>query len=1257
MNSMLHTTEGAAQGEVQHKDSQGEANSGGSPMKEIRQLLVQMEQAGDLEHAGKLRQLMAKVQTGRLNLAFCGHFSAGKSSLINKLCGHQLLPSSPIPTSANIVSIASGEPGARVVYRAEESATGSVEAGRTERVALDDLAEHCRNGEAIETVEITYPIPLLGDMAALLDTPGVDSTDDAHQLATESALHLADAVFYTMDYNHVLSEVNLAFAKKMVEWGKPLYLIVNMIDKHREHEVTLEAYKAGVHESFASWGVKPDGIVYTSVKVPEHPANEWSTLLWLLSELIARKDSLIVQSLEQSARALAKQHADKLAEAAEPEKEALRARLAEDEGVEAAQQQAVELQAELKRIDALPQTIVNDVRKEVTALLDNANVTPAVTRDLAHTYLESRRPGFKVGWLGSAAKTTAERERRLAALHQDFASQVHTQVERHVQQLLKAKLSGLGLATERVAEAAEGVTFEVTPEWLAAAVNEAAVFGNEYTMTYSKHVAAELKAAYRRLALDVADALAAELAAALAPSREALAAQLAALEQRLSALRELERREQAERAYRDALLAALPASARAALPAPERAPGRDAAAGEAAAAASAAAPAASAALAALAERAGAGARGAAGGGEAAAASGLRAAGGHRARLRSTSERLAAAAGELEDVAALQSIRRSLLEKAERLAGNRFTIALFGAFSAGKSSFANALIGERVLPVSPNPTTAAINKIMPPEPEAGWPHGTAKVRVKSADKLTADVLYSLEMLGERVESLDQALAAIDGLKPERIPGKGKPHFAFLRAVKLGWSAMSASLGQELRITVDEFGSYAADESKSCFVELIELYYTNPLTEQGVVLVDTPGADSINARHTGVAFEFIKNADAILFVTYYNHAFSHADQQFLLQLGRVKDSFELDKMFFIVNAADLASSSEELDGVVKHVESNLLHHGIRHPRIYPLSSYYALEGKLAGDEAATDLSGITRFEQEFVRFTFEELTDMAVQAGDADLRRASQTLQSWLDSASSDAADRAKQAEALRRSLAAASSRLQETTSDREVKELSKEIEELLYYVKQRTAYRFGELYQLAFHPSLFREDPREPKAVLMSAWEDLRRMISFDLSQEILATTLRIENAINKLAKETAAQWTDSIRKELSSFDSPGFESFKLNTPELTGTLEADDVNAKWLSGFFKNTKQFYEGEGRAQLRRELESRLNTPMARFAQQQAEQLELAYADQLRSVLTELSAQWQQAMREHAEGLLEALEMKLDLAALQAKQSRLDAYRQQS
>src|SRR5699024_2815431 len=110
----------------------------------------------------------------------------------------------------------------------------------------------------------------------------------------------------------------------------------------------------------------------------------------------------------------------------------------------------------------------------------------------------------------------------------------------------------------------------------------------------------------------------------------------------------------------------------------------------------------------------------------------------------------------------------------------------------------------------------------------------------------------------------------------------------------------------------------------------------LTRKGITLVDTPGADSVNARHTNVAFDYIKEADAILYVTYYNHAITSGDKDFLIQLGRVKEAFEMDKMFFIVNATDLAESKSDLELVIKYVSEQLLQFGIRNPKIYPVSS---------------------------------------------------------------------------------------------------------------------------------------------------------------------------------------------------------------------------------------------------------------------------------------------------------------------------------
>lgn len=138
--------------------------------------------------------------------------------------------------------------------------------------------------------------------------------------------------------------------------------------------------------------------------------------------------------------------------------------------------------------------------------------------------------------------------------------------------------------------------------------------------------------------------------------------------------------------------------------------------------------------------------------------------------------------------------------------------------------------------------------------------------------------------------------------KRIPEKAelnKMYQAYIKALILGYKQLEPYIGKTMMITLEEFASFAVEEQKAAYVEAIDLYYDCSITKQGITLVDTPGADSINARHTNVSFDYIKFADAILYVTYYNHALSRADKDFLMQLGRVKESFELDKMFFLLS----------------------------------------------------------------------------------------------------------------------------------------------------------------------------------------------------------------------------------------------------------------------------------------------------------------------------------------------------------------------
>ncbi|GAA3327291.1 hypothetical protein GCM10020331_066640 [Ectobacillus funiculus] len=131
---------------------------------------------------------------------------------------------------------------------------------------------------------------------------------------------------------------------------------------------------------------------------------------------------------------------------------------------------------------------------------------------------------------------------------------------------------------------------------------------------------------------------------------------------------------------------------------------------------------------------------------------------------------------IRPISLLRHVYDEIVEKNEkRVETKQFTVALFGAFSAGKSSFANALLGEKVLPVSPNPTTATINKILPITAE--HPHGTVLVQLKSEQTLLQDLQEIYKLFGKRITTLEEGMMQIDELLRHPSPsGRQKQHSA-------------------------------------------------------------------------------------------------------------------------------------------------------------------------------------------------------------------------------------------------------------------------------------------------------------------------------------------------------------------------------------------------------------------------------------------------------------------------------------------------
>lgn len=1187
----------------------------------------------DSENAEKVKQLAKKLVNREYAIAFCGHFSAGKSTIINRVVGENLLPSSPIPTSANLVKVKSGEEYAKVFFKNEKP--------RLYLAPYDYelVKNYCKDGDKIEAIEISCSDLNLPANTVIMDTPGIDSADDAHRIATESAIHLADLIFYVMDYNHVQAELNFLFTKELTEAGKDVYLVINQIDKHKDEELSFPDFQNSVVHSFDSWGVKPARIFYTSLKYEDHPLNQFHELQQFIANHLTAKDEYLLPSIFHSLKKIAAEHIEQTRKAEEGRLSSVFDRLNElsDQEKAGLMDSFHKLTSELKDLD---QAVLKKEKKfedESNQILKNAYLMPFQTRALAESYLESCQPEFKVGFLFSKQKTLEEKETRLKKFYQDIADKTKSQLEWHLREFLLKTLKEAELNHGELLGLAQSFSIAVPQKILVDTVKPGARLTGEYLLHYTEDVAAEIK----KIARNQLDEFKASFLRTAAEQTANLKAQyeqdISKMERYATALSELKTSQQniaekdkhlhellsqSEISYDDDhplfapeeeeyelvksgqnLTAKMDKSEEIKKPDNEKATIQAETAVEQT----------------------------------------------EGDLKSTVSRLRLAADLIADLPGFQKLSAELLEKAGRLENRGFTVALFGAFSAGKSSFANALMGEKVLPVSPNPTTAAINKIKPVTPQ--FKHGTARVKFKESKAMLEDVNRSLKVFDMHVKDLGAAVKAISQIIVEKAQDGvlEKTHFAFLQAFAKGYSTFVPQLGTVLETDMNGFNEFVALEEKSCYVEWIELYYDCELTRKGITLVDTPGADSINARHTGVAFDYIKNSDAILFVTYYNHAFSKADREFLIQLGRVKDSFQLDKMFFIINAIDLAENEEEKEDVSDYVKEQLVKYGIRNPHLYPLSSLLALKEKI--NQTAGELSGMSHFEQAFSKFISNDLTEMAVSSAKKEVERVQDLVNKLIQTAKEDQTMKEKKRSDIEQQKGKISALIAAQTTENLNSRMLQEAMELIYYIKQRVFFRFGDFFKEAFNPATLKEDGRNLKKALQAALEEFLESIGFDFAQEMRATTVRLDRFAEKLFaeyQEVLIRHLQEINHDLS------FSRFEVQISSGLDFLNAfsqteHQVFTKALS-YFKSPKAFFEKDEKRFMYEELQSVLNPLADQYLQQESEKLNSYYVQQITNEFSRLIDQFKEQTEDFYLSLTAALDGGVPLERLEEIRQKL-------
>ncbi|WHY75819.1 dynamin family protein [Neobacillus sp. WH10] len=1184
--------------------------------------------------AEKVKQLAKKIENREFLIAFCGHFSAGKSTIINQVVGGNLLPSSPIPTSANLVKVKSGEDYAKVFFKNEKP-----------RLYLapydyDLVKKYCKDGDSIEELEISNSDSRLPSNTVIMDTPGIDSADDAHRIATESAIHLADLIFYVMDYNHVQAELNFLFTKELTKVGKEVYLVINQIDKHKDEELSFSDFQKSVVDSFASWGVHPARIFYTSLKYKEHPFNEFQQLQAFIAEKLDAKDQLIVPSIFHSLKKIAQDHVNQAnwleEEGFTPTLEILK------EVTEQEKQDIVtsyqRLTSNLKKIKEGTLDKEREFDNNIAQIMKSAYLMPFQTRELAESFLESFQSEFKVGFLFSKQKTLDEKNKRLDSFYQDLLEKTKSQLEWHLREFLLRTLKESELNQVELQGLAQSFSIPVPIDLVINTVKSGAHVTGDYVIHYTEDVANGIKRIARNQLADFKKNFLEALKNQTAKVKEQDEKELFKIERYVKAIEGLKKLEQNSFLREKAIDALFIQSGdfhedvyelfvqeeeeyevvnsteeTKSLQQEKRKSDKtsevpfildprtnDSGQGE-------------------------------------------------VRLKNTTERLYHVSKLIKPLPGFQKLAKELNDKAERLENKGFTVALFGAFSAGKSSFANALLGEKVLPVSPNPTTAAINKIKPVSDV--HPHGTVLVKFKERDTMLEDVNRALKVFDLHANDFYAGAEIIDQVMLEK--GREgvleKTHFAFLQAFKKGYSSFVELLGTVKETDIKEFHEFVAKEEKSCYVEWIELYYDCELTQKGITLVDTPGADSINARHTGVAFDYIKNSDAILFVTYYNHAFSKADREFLIQLGRVKESFQMDKMFFIINAIDLAENEEEQETVTEYVSEQLMKYGIRNPHLYPLSSLLAINEKMNSKLIVG--SGMSKFEQAFYHFISRDLTEMAISSAEKEFARVHELIGKLIQSSREDHSVKEQKRSEIEKQKGTIKELMEKQTAEPLQNRLHMEAEELVYYIKQRVFLRFGDFFKEAFNPSSLRDDGRNLKKSLQAALDEFLESLGYDFAQEMRATTVRIDRFIERLLTEYQ---TGLIKNLIDINHDLSFSIFeKVQSEEIdfpTAFMGLDLQMFAKAMAYFKNPKAFFEKNEKKLMSDELNSILNALADNYLKQESNRLKRHYSTELNNEFNQLVMQMTEQADDFYLSLLSALDGGLSIELLTDIQDKL-------
>lgn len=184
------------------------------------------------------------------------------------------------------------------------------------------------------------------------------------------------------------------------------------------------------------------------------------------------------------------------------------------------------------------------------------------------------------------------------------------------------------------------------------------------------------------------------------------------------------------------------------------------------------------------------------------------------------------------------------------------------------------------------------------------------------------------------------------------------------------------GNKKEISISKLEEYIAEEKNprnQKNVDKVIIEYPSLYLKGGVQIIDTPGVGSVYEHNTDIAYKFVPQADAGIFVVTADPPISESELQFL---NSIKDY--LGKIIFVQNKIDQVSANERrqsLEFTKRIIEENVK---VKNLKFCSLSSKLALESKVNKNNNKLQESYFLEFEEVLTNFLKKEKSQVLIKS---------------------------------------------------------------------------------------------------------------------------------------------------------------------------------------------------------------------------------------------------------------------------------------